>query len=342
MATNATLKQVANRAGVAWSTASYALNGGPKPVSDETRVRVLDAARELGYSSNLLARELVMGRGTALGVLVPETRSHITSHQLAGVEEAAQQRGYTVMLSVYKSEIDRALLAQRNMAARRIDGIICLFETAGSLNGKLDGILTALSDMDTPFVSTYHDPVAGVEADCFLIDQEQGGYIATRHLLEQGHRAVAFVGPLHLNSARDRLRGYRRAHAEFDIESHDELIVRTQDFLIKSGEAAAEEILSLATLPDAVFTTNDRLAAALMRSLRHRGVSVPDDIAVVGFDDHPDLCEALDPPLTSVHCPLEELGRASVQRLIDRLNNPDDWRPQTQTFSCTLARRLSG
>lgn len=338
---NATLKQVARRAGVAWSTASYALNGGPKPVSEETRERVLEAARELGYSFNLVARGLVMGQGTMLGVLVPEVRSHITAYQLSGVEEAAQQLGYTIMLSVYKSEIDRALLAQRSMAARRMDGIVCLFETAGSINGKLDGILTGLAGMNVPFVSTYHSPIEGIEADCFLVDHEQGGYLATRHLLEQGRRMVAFIGPAVLNSARDRLAGYRRAHAEFGLSPRDELLVTTLDFTAKNGEAAGRELLSRPTRPDAIFATNDQLAAGLLRSLRGAGLSVPQDMALIGFDNNPMLCDALDPLLTSVHCPLEEMGRASVHRLIERLGNPNDWRPKTQTFACTLARRQS-
>lgn len=341
MSANTTLKQVATRAGVAWSTASYALNGGPKPVSDETRARVLEAARELGYSSNLLARGLVTGRGTMIGVMVPEVRSYMTSFQLAGVDEAAQQLGYTIMLSVYRSEIDRALLAQRSMAARRMEGIICLFETAGSRNGKLDGILTGLAEMDLPFVSTYHDPVADVQTDYFVVDQEQGGYVATRHLLEQGRRAVAFLGPPHLNSYQGRLAGYRRAHAELGLAPHPDLIVDTAAFTAREGEMAGMELLKRSPRLDAVFAPSDNLAAGMLRALRVGGLSVPGDVAIVGFDDGPQLCDALDPPLTSVHCPLEEMGRASVHRLIERLNAPDDWRPQIQTLPCTLTRRQS-
>ncbi len=341
MAANATLKQVARRAGVAWSTASYALNGGPKPVSQETRERVLAAAQELGYSSNLLARGLVTGRGTMLGVLVPEVGSHITAQQLAGVEEAAQQRGYTIMLSAYRSQIDRALLAQRAMAARRMDGIVCLFETAGSLSGRLNGIVTGLAATGLPFVTTYHDPVEGVEADCFLVDQEQGGYLATRHLLEQGRRAVAFVGPPRLNSGRARLAGYRRAHAEFGVTPREELVVTTRAFTAECGEAAGREFLSRPVRADAVFATNDSLAAGVLRSLRGAGLSVPGDVALVGFDDGPVLCDALDPPLTSVHCPLEQIGRSGVERLIERLENPGDWRPQIRTLACTLTLRES-
>ncbi|MBW3635072.1 MAG: LacI family transcriptional regulator [Armatimonadetes bacterium] len=341
MSANTTLKQVATRAGVAWSTASYAINGGPKPVSDETRERVLQAARELGYSSNLLARGLVTGRGTMIGVLVPEMHSHLTSYQLSGVEEAAQQLGYIIMLSVYRSEIDSALLAQRNMAARRMEGIVCLFDTAGSLNGRLDGILTGLAEMDLPFVSTCHDPIAGVETDCFLVDHEQGGYLATCHLLEMGRRAIAFAGPPHLNAGRDRLAGYHRAHDEFGLRPHEELIMAPSACIAHLGEEVGEELFSRSLRPDAVFAASDNLAAGMLRSLRRRGMSVPDDVALVGFDDNPPLCDALDPPLTSVHCPLEEIGRASVHRLIERLNDPQNWCPQIRTLPCTLTGRQS-
>lgn len=340
MATNATLKQVANRAGVAFSTASYALNGGPKPVAVKTRERVLAAAKELGYSSNLMARSLKTGRGMSLGVMMPEVRSHLTSYQLAGVEEEAHALGYTIMLWVYRSEIDRALLAQREMVARRMDGIVCLFETAGSKRGKLDAVLTGLLELGLPFVSTYHDPIEAVKADYLLVDHEQGGYEATRHLLQSGRRDVAFVGPMHLHSALQRLAGFRRAHAEIGLTPREDLIVGTASFMVQEGEKAGIELLRRSPRPDAVFAPNDYMAAALIRTLRANGLSVPDDMAVIGYDDGL-LCDALDPPLSSVRCPLEEMGRAAVQRLVSRLDDKDDWSPRVQTLPCELVLRKS-
>lgn len=341
MATNATLKQVARRAGVAFSTASYALNGGPKPVAQATRERVLAAAKELGYSSNLTARGLKTGRGMSLGVMMPEVRSHLTSYQLAGVEEAAHALGYTIMLWVYRSEIDRALLVQREIVARRMDGIVCLFETAGNTRGKFNAVLTGLRELGLPFVSTYHDPIEGVPGDYLLVDHEQGGYDATRHLLAGGRRAVAFVGPMHLYSALKRLDGFRRAHAEIGLAPREDLIVGTSSFLAQEGERAGEQLLARSPRPDAVFAPNDYMAATLMRTLRQSGLRVPEDVAVIGYDDGL-LCEALDPPLSSVRCPLEEMGRAAVNCLVARLDKPDNWLPQVQTLPCELVLRQSG
>ena len=341
MAANVTLKDVAKRAGVAWSTASYALNDGPKPVSDDVRTRVLSAAKELGYSSNLMARQLATGRATMLGVMVPQVQTHLTSYQLAGVEEAAHQLGYSLMLSVYRSEIDRALLVQRNMLAHRLDGIICLFETAGSSRNNLDSILHGLAEVNLPFVVTYYDPIENVDADHVLIDHEQGGYLAARYLLEQGRRDVAMVAPMALYSARDRLAGFRRAHREMGVAVREDLMISTGRYLLEEGEEAARKLLAIAPRADAVFSPNDNMAAGVMRELRRAGVQVPDDVAIVGFDDGEWLCDALDPPLTSVHPPILEMGSASVRRLIERLNAPDNWKPHIERLECTLTRRVS-
>ena len=341
MAANVTLKDVAKRAGVAWSTASYALNDGPKPVSEDVRSRVLLAAKELGYSSNLMARQLATGRATMLGVMVPQVQTHLTSYQLSGVEETAQQLGYNIMLSVYRSEIDRALLVQRNMLAHRLDGIICLFETAGSSRNNLDSILHGLREVSLPFVVTYYDPIEGVDADHVLIDHEQGGYLATRYLLEQGRRNIAMVAPMLLYSARDRVAGFRRAHREMGVAVREDLMINTERYLLEEGEAAALKLLEIAPRADAVFSPNDNMAAGVMRSLRRAGVRVPEDIAIIGFDDGEWLCDALDPPLTSVHPPIIEMGSASVRRLVERLDSPDNWTPHTERLACTLTLRAS-
>ncbi len=287
---------MASRAGVAFSTASYALNGGPKPVAAKTRERVLAAAKELGYTFNPMARGLKTGRAMSLGVMVPEVRSHLTSYQLAGVEEEAHALGYTITLWVYRSEIERALLVQREIMDRRMDGIVCLFETAGNTRGKFDTVLTGLLELGLPFVSTYHDPIESVKADYVLVDHEQGGYEATRHLLRNGRRAVAFAGPMRLNSALQRLQGFRRAHAEMGLQPREDLIIGTASFVASEGEVAATQLLQCSPLPDAVFAPNDYVAATLIRTLRAAGLSVPGDVAVIGYDNGL-LCDALDPPL---------------------------------------------
>lgn len=341
MSANVTLKQVAERAGVAWSTASYALNNGPKPVSPAVRERVLSAAKELGYSANLMARDLAAGRGTLLGVMMPEVRSHLTTHQLSGIEEAAQELGYNIMMSVYRSEIDRALLAQNNLMARRMDGIVCVFETAGSTTGELDEVLKSLVEAGVPFVSTYYNPVAGIATDYMLIDHEQGGYIGTRYLLEQGRRAIAIAAPAKVYSAQQRLAGYQRAHAEFGLALREELIIPIERYVLAEGEKVGRMVAQGQPRADAVFAPNDYMAAGVMRYVQRGGLRVPDDVAVLGFDDGAMLCDALEPPLTSIHSPIEEMGRASVRRLIERLKNPKDWTPQVKKFDCSLTRRQS-
>ncbi|MES2459379.1 MAG: LacI family DNA-binding transcriptional regulator [Armatimonadota bacterium] len=338
----ATLKDVARAAGVAWSTASYALNGGPKPVSEAARRRVLDAAQSLGYSSNLLARGLVTGRMRTIGVLAPDFHSTNATEQIAGVEAEAQLHDYRVVLATHLSEPVRAEIMQRDMSARRMDGIISISATADVKPGVAD----VLPILGLPYIRTYHAPLDGLPGDYAAVNQEQGGYIATKHLLDQGRRRIVYVGPLNRrDAARKRLEGFRRAHAEAGRVLSEDQIVATETFYTSAGLEAGREILgrhpAQAVGCDAVLAASDTLAAGILRAAHETGLQVPGDLAVLGFDDITDLCDGLYPSLTSVHVPLSEIGRWSVRRLIERLDHPKDWEPTTRYFDCRITLRES-
>jgi LacI family transcriptional regulator len=335
----ATLKDVARAAGVAWSTASYALNGGPKPVSDDARRRVMEAARTLGYSSNLLARSLVTGRMRTIGVLAPDLHSTNATEQVAGIEAQAQEFDYRVILATHLSEPLRSEIAQRDMSARQMDGLILVSATADIKRGAAD----TLPGLGLPYVFTYHEPLEALEGDYGVVHQEQGGYLATKYLLDRGRRKVAFVGPRTLrNAARRRYEGYCRAHDEAGLTIFPACIATTQTFHTGEGRAVGQQFFAVdGPRPDAVLAGSDNLAAGILRSAHETGLRIPDDVAVIGFDDIHALCEGLYPTLTSVHVPLKEIGRWSVRRLIERLDHPKDWEPRTIDFDCTLTLRES-
>lgn len=335
-----TIKDVARTAGVAWSTASYALNGGPKPVSETVRQRVFAAAHDLGYSSNLMAKGLVTGRTRTLGILVPEFSSYNATEQVAGIEAEAQEHDYRVVLAAHMAQPLRAETAQRDMSARRLEGIVSVSATAD----VKPNVLAALPGLRIPLVLTYHAPIDGfADADYGVVHQEQGGCIATHHLLQQGRRRLAFVGPFRQkDAAQKRFVGFCRTHVEAGIAWSDECVVETEQYSARDGIKAGQTLWEQRTArPDAIFAASDSLAAGLMRTAHRLGLRVPDDVAIIGFDDMSTLCVGLDPSLTSVHVPLFEIGRWSARRLIERLSHPDDWQASIRYFECTLTVRES-
>jgi LacI family transcriptional regulator len=344
-----TLKDVARRAEVAWSTASYALNNGPKPVSAEVRERVLKAAQELGYQSNLLARGLVTGRAHAVGVMVRELRSHNSAPMIAGAEAAARERSYQVLLATHEHEPDHALATLRGLSARRVDGIVSLASTAD----LHPAVVSSLTGTGLPFALGFHAPqVAGGEGsagseneahDRIEADHEGGGHLATSHLIERGRKRIAYLGGSpHKNATRWRQSGYERALREAGLEPDALLIGYGEFYSAPSGYAAARSWLQRPReqWPDAIFAAADLLAMGVLNACREFDARVPEDIALIGFDNR-DWCNGLVPPLSSVEMPLEELGYECMHRLIDRLERPDSWRPQHRVLPCTLVVRDS-
>ncbi len=331
-----TIKDVARASGASVTAVSYVLNNS-RTVGVQTRERVLAAAQELGYRPNPLARGLITGRTQAFGTLVRDLQSYITTRIIAGVEKAAREQGYKMLLAPHNQDPSQAVSALHDLTARRMDGII-------SISGNSDEhpeIIAALPAAGLPYVLAFYRPSETARADSVVVDNRQGGYVATRHLLDLGRRRIAFVGgPAANNASRERLKGYRQAHAEMDL-TPDEALIVSQHFMVEGGMRAAEQLLrDGVTPPDAVFACNDHIAAGFIRGCREKGLRVPDDVAVVGFDDH-DMCPALDPPLTSMRMPLPQVGQLCVERLIYRLEQGAAWEPETITLPCSLVIRQS-
>lgn len=302
------MTDVAKAASVSHQTVSRVLSGHPN-VRAATRERVLAAIEELGYRPNLAARALATGSSSALGLVTLNTTLFGPVATLYAVEQAARAAGYSMSISSVRS-IDRHSLtdAVDMLVQQAVAGVIIIAPIATN-----DHALKALP-ADLPAVVVEADAEPAVSA--VTVDQAAGAYLATKHLLDLGHRNVVHIsGPKNWIEARQRVTGWRRALEEAGVEAPE---VIAGDWSAKSGYDAG---LLLAELPEltAVFAANDNTALGLLHALNERGRSVPGDVSVVGFDDIAESAFFM-PPLTSVRQDFAQIGRRSVELLMRQID----------------------
>ena len=302
------MTDVAKAASVSHQTVSRVLSGHPN-VRPATRDRVLAAIEELGYRPNLAARALATGRSTALGLVTLNTTLFGPVATLYAVDQAARAAGYSMSVSSVRS-IDRHSLvdAVDMLVQQAVAGVIIIAPIATN-----EYALSALPP-ELPAVVVEADAEPAFSA--VTVDQAQGAYLATKHLLNLGHRTVVHVsGPKDWIEARQRVTGWRRALDEEGAEAPE---VIAGDWSARSGYDAG---LLLAAAPEvtAVFAGNDNMALGLLRALNEHGRSVPGEVSVVGFDDTAESA-FFTPPLTSVHQDFEEMGRRSVELLLRQID----------------------
>jgi LacI family transcriptional regulator len=302
----ATITDVAREAGVSIATVSRVFNDSDL-VSPETRRRVRDVATRLNYWPNAAARSLITSRTHTLGVLLPELHGEFFSSVILGIDRAARQEGFHLLVSSSHADTRELLSALRTM------------------RGRIDGLIVMAPDVDAPAAIRHSagttpivllDPEGEVEGyDTLSIANFEGAYALTRHLLGHGHRRIATItGPEGNADARERLGGYRAALRDSEIALAPELEVRG-DFTEPSGYAAVREVLALDPRPTAIFASNDYMAVGAMRALAKAGVPVPAQISVAGFDDI-EMTRYLSPPLTTVRVDTFHLGERAVHLLL--------------------------
>ena len=331
-----TLEDVAAYAGVSRSTASRALNDDAY-VSSRSRAKVLDAARDLGYSPNQAARSLVTRRTGAVAVVLSEPEAKVlddpyfaTVMHAAYRELAATGVQMLLMFVDSREDVPRTI---RFLEGGHVDGALVFAPHQG------DPLPTALRLLRLPIVFGGRPGSSrrGVHAVDF--DNRAGGRLAVRHLLDRGRRRIGTVtGMLDHPAAADRLAGWRDALEEAGLD-HDGLS-EPGDFTMASGDRATAALLGRIPDLDAVFAASDMMAAGAMRALRAAGRIIPDDVAVVGFDDNPTVAPAMNPPLTTVHQDPREQIRQMVTRLMSLLAG-ESVRPDITVLPVTLAVRGS-
>ncbi|HET8654955.1 MAG TPA: LacI family DNA-binding transcriptional regulator [Longimicrobiaceae bacterium] len=309
----ATIKDVAREVGVSVATVSRVFNGNA-PVRPETRERVLDAAHRLRYVPNAAARSLITNRAHTLGVLLPDLFGEFFSEVLRGIDHMAQQNGYHLLVSNCHDE-------HRGLEA-----------AIQAMQGRVDGIIVMAPDLDAGRVEeTIPDGTAAVLLNCrrgarvhqsLTVDNRGGARAATRHLIEHGYRRVSIIrGAAGNRDAEDRLIGYREAMREFGGAWAEDLEV-LGDFSESSGYRAARALLALPERPRAIFASNDGMAIGALSALGEAGVRVPEEIAIVGFDDIP-VSRYVNPPLTTMEVLINDLGGRACQLLLDAVEGRD-------------------
>ena len=311
----ATIRDVAQRAGVSISTVSRVLNA-TTPVAEDKRRRVEEAAKALGYTPNEVARSL-LGKATGgLGVLLPFVSGEFFSEFLNGLDQATQQNGYFLMISASHRDLDEMKVALTSMH-QRVDGLILMYPE--SSEAELEGILPDAATTPCVLVNTEAE---GLGCEAFNFDNYRGGYLATEHLLGLGHRRIAMLkGPEHAYDARERLRGYRDALRDAGLTPSPDLEIEGS-YTSESGWLAADVFTRLDPRPTAIFAANDRSALSLISALQNQGLAVPEALSVVGFDDIPSARYA-SPPLTSVHVPIRDVAVQAVERLVALVRDRD-------------------
>jgi len=311
----ATIYDVARRAKVSTATVSKVLSNTPY-VSDTTKERVLEAVQELSYSPRLAARSLSGNRTFVIGLAIPYAPDYLFNDPfllqvIRGVEEIANERDYNLLFST-------ALRSNPQSAYNRllqhgyVDGVITLETAVGSEpSRKLEASGIARVTIGYP-VSL--DAAPNRLANAIHCDDYRGALEATQHLLALGHRHIGLIsGPANFMMAIDeRLRGYRDGLQAYNSPFQPELVAYG-DFTLESGYSAAQKLLPLS--PTAIFSFNDRMAMGAMRYAREVGLSVPDQLSLVGFDDV-DLAKATEPGLTTVRQPAVNLGQIAAQKLL--------------------------
>jgi LacI family transcriptional regulator len=311
----ATINDVARLAGVSITTVSHVINN-TRFVSDELKRRVTVAMHELDYRPNTLAQSLRKGKTKTIGLIIPDSSNLFFAEIARFIEDVGYENGYSVILCNTDNNLDKQRRYTEVLVSKQVDGIILISagESAEDLEEPLGaGIPVVIADRE----------IVQTMADIVLVDNEKGGYLATKYLLELGHRKISCIaGPSLLTPSAQRVQGYKRALEEASITPLPAYIA-TGDFGMESGEAAIHKLLDIQPRTTAVFVCNDMMAVGAMRGARECGLRVPDDLSVIGFDNIL-LARATTPALTTVAQPKSTLARVTTELLIERIHAKQD------------------
>jgi LacI family repressor for deo operon, udp, cdd, tsx, nupC, and nupG len=329
---SSSLEDVAQRVGVSPATVSRALRGLPR-VSEETRARVLAAARELGYVISPSASRLASGRTHTVGVVVPYVNRWFFGQVIVGVEQVLRAAGYDLLLYNLSDEAGHLRFFADMPLRRRVDGVLVLSLPITRPEAE---ILRSL-DLPIGLIGSFAHEFAKVG-----IDDVAGATTAVRHLTNLGHRDIALISggqhvPMHFTAPTDRRRAYVDVLASVGV-AYDPELEADGGFTMAGGEQAMAQLLGRARRPTAVFAQSDEMAFGALRAIRRAGLRVPDDISMVGFDDH-DMADLLD--LTTIGQPVVEQGAICARLLLDWLASGEPPTEPTRVLPTRLVVRGS-
>jgi len=330
-----TIMDIASALNISKSTVSRALQGHAD-INANTRKAVLDMAVQLDYQPNLLALGLAKSRSYTIGIIVPEFINSFFPYIIIGAQQVANPAGYHVIICQSNESLETEIANTQVLLASRVDGVIA------SVTGETKTLehFRKFQKAGIPVVM-FNRICEGLDVSKVLVDDHDGAYKGVVHLIQQGCKRIAHLaGPQNLQIGRERLRGYLDALHDHNLQVDEELIVY-YDLSKESAKACARHLLELPQPPDAIFAVNDPAAIQVILTAKSRGVSIPADLAVVGFSNEP-TSALIEPALTTLAQPLDEIGKVAVQFLLHEIEQEDGlFTPELRVLRTELIVRES-
>jgi DNA-binding LacI/PurR family transcriptional regulator len=329
----ATIKDIARKLNVSISTVSRALRNA-HDVSADTRRTVQALAEELNYQPNLLALSLQRKQTHNIGVIVPNL-DYVLSTMVKGIDEVALEAGYTVMVCQSNESFGREIVNTKRLLDSLVDGFII----SVSSETKVFDHLKKIQDKKMPMV-VFDRVTPFLKAPGVRIDNEDGGWQATEHLIQQGYKRIAILaGPKNLDISNQRMKGYLKALKKYKMPIDENLIIYC-DFDQHYAYIATKELLSMKKRPDAIFTISDRMAIGAMLAIKEKGLTMPHDIGLVGFNNEP-VTSLVTPQISSVEQPCFELGKLAAKLFIETVHQDKDMSDVDEVLKTKLFVRES-
>lgn len=306
-----TIYDIAKRAGVSTATVSKVFNNSGR-ISEKTRKKVIEIGQELNYQPSVLASALTGKKTFTIGLLIPDVVNPFFAELARSVEDRAHELGFNLVICNTDNHMSKEIKYVQLLRQKSVDGIIV---ATGVRN---DEFLKELIEQHVPIALIARE-MSVLAASTVLVDDFAGGYTATSHLIELGHRDIAIIAEnISVSSSKERVRGYRHALEENGLLFDDQLVVLSE-FSVETGRKVSREILSEARRPTAIFACNDLLAIGAMQAAKELNIKIPDELSIVGFDNTI-LATITDPPMTTIAQPIQAMGRQVVDLITQEIN----------------------
>lgn len=329
----ATIKDIARKLNISISTVSRAIRNA-SDVNSDTKKAVMALSEELNYQPNRLALGLKQKQTHTIGVIVPNL-DYVLSMMVRGIDEVALEAGYTVMVCQSNESFGRELVNTRRLLESLVDGFII----SVSSETKSFEHFKKIQERNIPMV-VFDRVTPDLIAPSVRLDNENAGFIATEHLLEQGYKRIAILaGPKNLGISNSRMDGYLNALKKYNIKRDNDLIIHC-DFNQEYAFFATQELLAMKKRPDAIFTISDRMAIGAMLAIKQKGFRMPEDIGLVGFNNEP-VVSLVTPQISSVDMSSFELGKAAAKLFIETMHNNEDMNKEEEILKPKLFIRES-
>jgi LacI family transcriptional regulator len=310
-----TIYDLAKELNFSTSTISRALKGH-KSISEKTTLKIKECAEKMGYRPNSLAASLRNNKSKTIGIMISRINRPFISSLISGIEESARNAGYNVIISQSNDRYSDEVSNTKAFYDSRISGLVVSL----SMETKKLNHFQQFLDSRIPIVFVDRVPEK-LEVYRVVIDNYSAGYKATQHLIEQGCKRIAhFAGAQHLNVYRDRKKGYLDALIDNNIPIDKKLIKNFNSLSFEEGEKAANKLLDMTNPPDGLFSANDTAAVSAIMCAKKRGVKIPEELAIIGFNDDP-ISSIVEPGLSTISHPAIEMGKISAEKILEHLQN---------------------